>query len=614
MNAALHAHLGRTEQPRFLGTIADLVERERVRVGVRAALRERAEPAAGVADVGEVDVPVHDVGDVVAGRARAQIVGERAQRVEFGAVAVQQRQRVLVGQPGRIALGRAQRSSDIAVDALHRARAHCLGAHRVPVAVDAVEVLTTVGRATLRVDRGVQIGAPARHPRVLGFLPRNPLQHSVFARETGIGVGERGDVRQHPRVEPRLADLHVVRVDREPLDEPEAALVRAASKLFDLRPRTLGVDVIRRERRDAAPVVDAGAQQQRELVADQVRRRLDPHPRAEHQPRHGDGRGEVVQVGVRHARHRGVRLRAEVLHDDFLNPVVCTGDSANREQRVDPLGERLADADQDAGGERDGRAAGVLEHAQPNIRILVGRTEVRTVRVFEQPPRGRLEHHPHRRGDRLEPLQFGPRHHAGVQVRQQTGALEHEDRHRAHVGERRVVAVRVEPFARRRPAVLRTVTEREQCFLAAERRALRRDREHLVRRQERCVHSIGCRRERAVVTAVATQPRERDEHLARIGDDAGTSGIGQALIAHARRGRKQIVKILAARAEQDFGLGLIERDAVACPAQRTPQCGRAHTVYKFRSRGRISLPYNLRNFSWSGPGAWKTRWVKPRSR
>ena len=33
-----------------------------------------------------------------------------------------------------------------------------------------------------------------------------------------------------------------------------------------------------------------------------------------------------------------------------------------------------------------------------------------------------------------------------------------------------------------------------------------------------------------------------------------------------------------------------------------------------RRRGRISSPYSVRNFSWSGPGAWKTRWLKPRSR
>ena len=66
-------------------------------------------------------------------------------------------------------------------------------------------------------------------------------------------------------------------------------------------------------------------------------------------------------------------------------------------------------------------------------------------------------------------------------------ALQHQDRHRADVGERRVVAVRVEPLARRRPALLGPVAEGEQRLLAAERRALRGDREHLVRRQERRV-------------------------------------------------------------------------------------------------------------------------------
>ena len=66
VDAALHADLGRAEVPGLLGPVGDLVERQRVGVGVGAALGERAEPAAGVADVGEVDVPVDDVGDVVA--------------------------------------------------------------------------------------------------------------------------------------------------------------------------------------------------------------------------------------------------------------------------------------------------------------------------------------------------------------------------------------------------------------------------------------------------------------------------------------------------------------------------------------------------------------------
>src|SRR5712691_1491343 len=65
MDAALHAHLGGAGVPGFGGAVADLLQRERVRVGVGAALRERAEPAAGVADVGEVDVAGDNVGDVV---------------------------------------------------------------------------------------------------------------------------------------------------------------------------------------------------------------------------------------------------------------------------------------------------------------------------------------------------------------------------------------------------------------------------------------------------------------------------------------------------------------------------------------------------------------------
>jgi len=58
------------------GPVADLLQRQRVRVGVGAPLRERAEPAAGVADIGEVDVAGDDVGDVVADDLAAQRVGD----------------------------------------------------------------------------------------------------------------------------------------------------------------------------------------------------------------------------------------------------------------------------------------------------------------------------------------------------------------------------------------------------------------------------------------------------------------------------------------------------------------------------------------------------------
>ena len=104
VDAALHADFGSARVPGLGGPVTDLAQRQRVGVGVAAALRERAEPAAGVADVGEVDVAGDHVGDVVAHGVPAHRVGQRGQRLKLGAVGVEQRQRLGVGEPGRIAL------------------------------------------------------------------------------------------------------------------------------------------------------------------------------------------------------------------------------------------------------------------------------------------------------------------------------------------------------------------------------------------------------------------------------------------------------------------------------------------------------------------------------
>ncbi len=66
----------------------DLVQGEGVRVGVGAALGEGAETAAGVADVGEVDVPRDDVRDLVADHVPAQRVRDPAELVQRRAVRV----------------------------------------------------------------------------------------------------------------------------------------------------------------------------------------------------------------------------------------------------------------------------------------------------------------------------------------------------------------------------------------------------------------------------------------------------------------------------------------------------------------------------------------------
>ena len=114
VDASLHAHLGGAGLPRLGRTVADLLEREGVRVGVGAALGEGAEPAAGVADVGEVDVAGDDVGDVVADDLAAQRVGDPGQRLQVGAVRAEQGDGLGVGEGGRVAFGLAEGGGDLA--------------------------------------------------------------------------------------------------------------------------------------------------------------------------------------------------------------------------------------------------------------------------------------------------------------------------------------------------------------------------------------------------------------------------------------------------------------------------------------------------------------------
>ena len=98
---------------------------------------------------------------------------------------------------------------------------------------------------------------------------------------------------------------------------------------------------------------------------------------------------------------------------------------------------------------------------------------MRAALLRQQACRGRLEHHAHRRGDRLEPLDLLPGHHPGFRC----GSSPVSSRTRIAIGpqviDRGVIAVRIQPVPGRRPAVLRPVAEGEQGLLAAQRRALR---------------------------------------------------------------------------------------------------------------------------------------------
>ena len=254
------------------------------------------------------------------------------------------------------------------------------------------------------------------------------------AAEPVDGLAQRG-------IDPLLAEPP--RVRRQPLPEREPVVGGQPGQVVEVRPGPLRVHVVRGHRADAAPVVDAGADEHAELVGiGEVRRRLQMRRGAEHEPSGGDG-GEVPvggEVGL--ALHRRPCLRAEVLDDRLLHVTPPLVRCADRDERLRPVLQRLADAEQHAGRERHPAASGVLEHLEAQGRVLVGGAVMDAAALGPEPDRCRLEHHAHGRRERAQPLELDPGEHAGVEVRQQTGLLEHQPSHRAEVVERRRVAAR----------------------------------------------------------------------------------------------------------------------------------------------------------------------------
>src|SRR5688500_15342066 len=81
MDAPLHTDLGRAQIPRLDRATRDLLRGQEIRLaseveGLRT-LRERAEPAPEIAEVRVIDVPVDDVGDLVADRGAPEVICDR---------------------------------------------------------------------------------------------------------------------------------------------------------------------------------------------------------------------------------------------------------------------------------------------------------------------------------------------------------------------------------------------------------------------------------------------------------------------------------------------------------------------------------------------------------
>ena len=464
VDAALQADLGRPSIPGFARPPDDLVERDEVgraaQVRRQPALREGAEAAAEVADVRVLDVPGDDVADLVAAHLAPQPVGRREHALALVAASLEEAHELLLPELGGV--DRKRVAADDERDAAQLAG--------VPV---------------------VLAGEPER-----------------------VGGAQCG--RQDGRVDPAAGE--VLRVHGQARRELEPTRACGGCEPIPVRPRCLGIDVVDRHGRDAAPVVDAGVEQTWKVVVGEVRRCLNGDVLRQQQPRDGD-RPEVLleaRFGVRsHARSR---LGAEVLNDDLLQLAVALVQGSQLFERGDPLGAGLADPDQDPARERNPQLAGELDRLQPARGLLVRRGPVGTA-PGREPLRCRLQHDPHRRGDRPERDQVLPAHHAGIQVRQQPGLLEHELRHPAEVLERRLAAERRELCAGDLVAELRLVAEREECFGATGRGAGPRDREHLVLREEGPLAAARRTRKGAVAADVAAERRQRDEDLRRVRDE-----------------------------------------------------------------------------------------------
>jgi hypothetical protein len=125
----------------------------------------------------------------------------------------------------------------------------------------------------------------------------------------------------------------------------------------------------------------------------------------------------------------------------------------------------------------------------------------------------RLDHHPLAGGDGPQQGQLVLVQGAGVGVGEEAGLVEHQPAHLGQVVDRRVVAPGGQPVGRVRVTLLGALTEREQGLVTAGLGARPGDGQHVLGREVRLLQPGGRLGERAVAAAIATQHRERDEHL-----------------------------------------------------------------------------------------------------
>ncbi len=311
----------------------------------------------------------------------------------------------------------------------------------------------------------------------------------------------------------------------------------------ELGPGRLGVDMIGRDGRDAAPVVDAGVEQAWKLCVCEVRRGLQCDLVGQDQPRDGDRPEVVVERRLGRVGHLRIGFGAEVLDDYLLQVPAPSVQAAQCEQCLDALAARLANADQNATRRWDLQLAHAIECVEPCSRFLVGRAVVRHA-LLAQAGTGGLQHDPLRWSEPAQLGKFGAVEHTGVGVRQQTRLLEHGTHAFGQIRGGRQVAQLGELAASRLVTQFGLVTKRKQRLSTAGGLAQLGDRDNLIDRHVIAFVLAGRLGKGAVVADVAAEDREGNEDLRRVRDNDATCRIAAGARSSAEGGeiRRGIVR------------------------------------------------------------------------
>ena len=234
---------------------------------------------------------------------------------------------------------------------------------------------------------------------------------------------------------------------------------------------------------------------------------------------------------------------------DLLNVPEPAMEIADGEERLEALGARLADADQNAGRERHAQLAREPQRLETRLGPLVGRAIVDAARLAQARAQ-RFQHDSLTGGYRPERRDLGAAHHPGIGVRQESGLAQHKRAHRLEIVDRGFVSERVERFARGAVAKLRLVAEREQRLRAAGGRAGAGDRKHLVRGEIGGSPRARPLGEGAIVADVPAKMGERNEHLARVGKMAPMPLVAQTPGGFDQFGQRRLLEPNGKRARR----------------------------------------------------------------